>query len=100
MISAREPESGESLHPLIADKDILDSEPKCMSHMKDTGRVWRRHHDNERIFLCTIGKIIWIEKSAFLPLTVYPRFRRGWVVWLQEFLVYSFCRIREHCFKI
>src|SRR3989338_5298794 len=86
MISTRKPEGGESSHTLIPDKNILDSKAERMSHVEYAGRVGGRHHDSERIFLCTIGQIIWIKKSALFPLSIYPRLRRTSVVGLQEFL--------------
>src|SRR3989344_1319705 len=95
MISTRKPEGGESSHTLIPDKNILDSKAERMSHVEYAGRVGGRHHDSERIFLCTIGQIIWIKKSALFPLSIYPRLRRTSVVGLQEFLRHCLLNIAK-----
>jgi hypothetical protein len=51
MVGSGYPESLIALHPLISGKSVLESMVQCMTHMKLSCDVRRRHNDGERLLV-------------------------------------------------
>ena len=91
MVSAGQPESAETLHPLEADQDILKSVVKRMTHMKLTCDVRGRHHDSVGFFVLVD---LSVKKAALFPETVDPILEFTRVIGFCEFFFhFSFLRL-------
>ncbi len=64
VVGPRHPERLESLHPLQADEDVLQSVYEGMAHVQNAGDIRRRDDDAERRFA---GRCVGFEKFALLP---------------------------------
>ena len=92
MIGSRLPQCFITLHSLETDQDILHGLIKCMSHMKLSGYVRRRHNNGKRFF-------IWIyfcvEVSVIHPFLIETVFQTLRVICLCKFFAHNVLLIKK-----
>ena len=62
MVCSRKPEGAVPTHTFIANKNILDGEHECMTHMKYPCYIWWRHDDRVG---CRIGYSMAVSNHLF-----------------------------------
>ena len=86
MVCTRLPEYVITFHSLITGENVLHGVIQCMSHMKLSCDIRRRHHDGEgfllRIYFC-------MEVSLFFPIRVDAIFNLGRIIGLCKFFCHD-----------
>ena len=70
VVGAGHPERLETLHPLLADEDVLQRVVQRMAQVQRAGHVRRRNDDRVRL---AAGVRLAVEVACFLPEAVYRR---------------------------
>ena len=81
MVGSRYPECVLTLHPLIADDDVLKVIVERMAHVEDACYVWRRHYYGK--MLCTL--FLRSETLTVNPLGINPLLKILWVIGFCKF---------------